>query len=418
MVKENLEESPEGGAARPASELAGESAPHLRMMRQRAALPRDAVRPTYAEVDLAAVGANFRVLDECADGAQVWPVLKADGYGHGAVACARALEATGARGFCVALLEEAIELHEARVRAPLLVMGGYYGSAFTEVIRRGLLPVIYDGRHVEDARRAAQALGVDRPVPVHVKVDTGMARLGVPLRELEDLILRVRDAPELRLDGLMTHFANADAAEEEATLEQLRLFAEAERAVVEAGLRPRVRHAANSAALMRGLGRFEVVRPGLAVYGVAPGGARRGEASRLRPAMRVRTEIVALRRLEVGGAVGYGSTFRAKRSTLLATVPMGYADGLWRQLSNRGALLVRGRRAPIAGVVSMDLTSIDVTDVPGVAVGDEAVVLGAATEQGSDPALTADEVAALAGAIPWEVLTSISRRVPRMYRGG
>lgn len=392
-----------------------------RVLRPRRAAPSDCVRPTRAEVNLAALRHNLRVLERHAGGAQVWPVLKADGYGHGAPAVARTLERAGAKGFCVALVEEAIELRDAGIRSPVMIMGGYYGDAHAEVIERDLIPVVYDPSHLEAFASAAEAL--ERPVRVHVKIDTGMARLGVRHDALEPFVeaLAAR-AAEIQVTGLMTHLACAemgsDPGSSEVTAEQLARFEEAT-ARLGRGLVGRVlRHAANSAAVLRGHGLFDVVRPGLAVFGVSPrlGGVGAPLSLDLRPVMRVRTEIVAVRSIEAGAPVGYGGTFRASRASRIATVPMGYADGMTRAASNRGSVLVRGKRAPIVGAVSMDMAMIDVTDIPDVSMGDEVVVLGAQSGPHGSDAITVDEIAEAVGTISWEVMTSISRRVPRFYR--
>jgi alanine racemase len=411
----------------------------VRVLRPRRAAPADAVRPTRAEVNLAHLRHNLRVLERVvaagaapAERPQIWGVLKADAYGHGAPAVARTLERAGIAGMCVALLEEAVELREAGIRAPILVMGGFYGlrrDGIEALFANDLTPVVYDAGQVE--RIAAYArIEADGGAPasgarVHLKVDTGMGRLGAPSGELEGVIEALARYPEVRLDGLMTHFACADAPDLEATREQLRAFTVMERRAAAAGLVPRLKHAANSAAMLRlPAARFDVVRPGIALFGVSPfesEGAVHDEATsaaarELKPVMRVRTEIVSLREVALGERIGYGHTWKAERRSLVATVPMGYADGLSRQLSNRGHALVRGRRVPIAGAVSMDLTMLEVTDVPGVRLGDEAVFLG--TQEGplGRDTIGAAELAAHAGGIPWEVLTSISRRVPRFYR--
>jgi alanine racemase len=347
-----------------------------------------------------------------AGGATVWPVLKADGYGHGAPAVARTLERAGAEGFCVALLEEAVELRDAGVRAPILVMGGYYGGAYDEIVARSLVPVIYDVSHLEGLARAARQSG--RPVDAHLKVDTGMGRLGVRSDAVAAFAAEVERRPEVRIVGLMTHLACAEADDDgRYTASQLALFEEATACLARAGIRPRVRHAANSAAVARGEALFDAVRPGVAIFGVSPG---RQVTSELRAVMRIRSEVIDLRTIEPGESVGYGALFRASRRTRIATLPMGYADGLSRNLSNSGHVLVRGRRAPIVGAVSMDMSMIDVTDVPGVALRDEVVVLGSQDGPLGKDAIAAEEIAGRAGTIPWEVLTSISRRVPRFYR--
>jgi alanine racemase len=414
--------------APPSRREADVAAPHdsVRVLKPRRAAPADAVRPTRAEVNLAALRHNLRVVArhaKDAGGAHVWPVLKADGYGHGAPAVARTLERAGAEGFCVALLEEAIELRDAGIHAPILVMGGFNASsrgACEEIASRDVVPVVYDLSQIEGLARAARAMG--RPAVAHLKVDTGMARLGVRMADLETFAARLADFPEVHITGLMTHLACAEAEEGAPesgfTAEQVALFEEATKRLKRAGAidDSTIRHAANSAALLRGDAVFDAVRPGIAIFGVSPVLLKDSRKNELRAAMRVRSEVVDVRTLEAGESVGYGALYRAKRTSRIATIPMGYADGLSRHLSNRGHVLVRGRRAPVVGAVSMDMSMIDVSDIPGTCLGDEVVVLGAQEGVLGKDAITADEIAAHGGTIAWEVLTSISRRVPRFYR--
>jgi alanine racemase len=387
-----------------------------RILRPRRAAPDDAVRPTRADVNLAALRHNLRVVRKHAGGAQVWAVIKADGYGHGAPAIARTLERAHVDGFCVALIEEGVELREAGIVAPILVMGGHYGNAHDEVVARDLIPVLHDLGQVAAFARLARSGEAKGPIDVHLKVDTGMARLGVTTEELPALASGLAAYPEVRVRGLMTHLACADAPASEPTHEQLRRFEEATAVLEHSSVHPRHRHAANSAALLRGLARLDAVRPGIALFGVAPRVDGRPLTTELRPVMRVRTEIVALRDLTQGDAVGYGATWRASRRSRIATLPLGYADGLSHRLGNRGHVLVRGKRAPIVGSVSMDMTMVDVTSVEGATLRDEVVVLG--TQEGllGRDAIGADEIAMQADTIAWEVLTSVSRRVPRFYR--
>ena len=389
-----------------------------RVMRPRRAAPADAVRPTRAEVNLAALRHNLRVVQKHADGQKVWAVLKADGYGHGAPAVARTLERAGANGYCVALLEEGIELREAGILAPILVMGGYYGSATAELLARKLTPVVYDLSQIEAFARLVKTGAASSPVDVHLKVDTGMARLGVRMNELEAFAAKIADTKEVRVTGLMTHLAEADALSPDDMRHQMSLFEDATARVAKFGIAPTVRHAANSAAVLRREAKLDAVRPGVAIFGVAPVplAANGAESGDLRLTMRVRTEIAALRTIEAGEKVGYGGLWTASRPSVIATIPMGYADGLSRALSNKGHALVRGKRAPIVGAVSMDMAMLDVTDLPGVSVRDEAVLLGAQEGALGKDMISADEVATHAGTIAWEVLTSISRRVPRFYR--
>ncbi|HEX4334408.1 MAG TPA: alanine racemase [Polyangiaceae bacterium] len=382
------------------------------MLRPQRALPNEAVRPTRAVINLAALRHNLRVLQR-ATKSPVWAVLKADGYGHGAKAVARTLERAGVTGICVALLEEGIELREAGIKLPILVMGGYYGGAWGDLLRHELTPVVYDPSQVEALADEVRFSGSE-PIRVHLKVDTGMARLGATPREIPALARALLRHPEVQFEGLMTHFACADSGETESVVHQLSIFDEVTATLASMELVPVVRHAANSAALLScEASHLDAVRPGLSVFGIEP---RAGMAKELRPAMSLQTEIVALRELEAGESVGYGATWTAKRPSRIATIPVGYADGLSRASSNKGHILVRGRRAPIVGTVSMDLTMIDVTDLPGVALRDEAVALGPQRGPLGTDEITVDEIATHLGSIPWEVLTSISRRVPRFYR--
>jgi alanine racemase len=387
-----------------------------RVLRPRRAAPADAVRPTRAEVNLEALRHNLRVARRHAGGAKVWAVLKADAYGHGAPAVARTLERAKIDGFCVALLEEAVELREAGIGAPILVMGGHYGTSHDEILARGLVPVVHDLGEIEAFARLVRSGDAQGPIDVHLKIDTGMARLGVTMAALPDVAAKLAHVPEVHVRGLMTHLACADAATTDEMGEQMRLFDEASAILARHGIQPEVRHAANSAALLRAEARLDAVRPGIALFGVSPCVGTTPLTGELRPVMRVRTEIVALRDVEAGAAVGYGATWHAARPTRIATLPMGYADGLSRHLGNRGHVLVRGKRAPIVGAVSMDMTMVDVTDVDGASLRDEAVVLGPQEGPLGRDTIGADEIAGHADTIAWEVLTSVSRRVPRFYR--
>jgi alanine racemase len=384
-----------------------------RVFRPTRALPADTVRPTRAEVNLGHLRHNLNVVRRAVGETPIWAVLKADGYGHGAKAVARTLERAGAAGVCVALVEEGIELRQAGINIPILIIGGHYARAFGELIEHQLSPVLHDPGQIEALASEVHYRGLP-PVDVHVKIDTGMSRLGVVQRDLPGLVETLKRHPEVRVSGLMTHFACADSGDGESMLEQRARFDEAFSFLSARGFAPKVRHMANSAAIFSGTTHhLDLVRPGISLFGVSPHPRLPLD---LLPVMRVRTEIVALRTLEVGQSVGYGATWTAKRKSRIATIPMGYADGLSRALSNRGQLLVMGKRVPIAGTVSMDMTMVDVTDVPECALGEECVVLGPQKGTLGSDTITATEIAEHVGTIPWEVLTSVSRRVPRFYR--
>ncbi len=375
------------------------------------------VRPTRAEIDLGAVAHNARVVREVVgEGAArppaLYGVVKADGYGHGARAVARAMASGGVEGLCVALVEEGIALRDAGVDAPVLVMSGLYGDGMGEAVRAGLTPVLYDESVVD----LVLAWRGGAPVDVHLKVDTGMARLGVTPAALGRVAAKLAGARHVRVAGVMTHFANADCDDDSFTYEQLRRFEAARAALRAHGIDPPVAHAAASAAAFRvEASRLDLVRVGIALYGVAP---FPNTAPGLLPAMRLRTEVIALREVEPGAPVGYGGRWRAPRRSTIATIPIGYADGFFRRLSSEAEVLVRGARAPVVGNVSMDLCTVDVTDVArrhGVSVGDEVVLLGAQKGPAGFDTIRAEEIAARVGTIPYEVLTAVSRRVPRLY---
>jgi len=381
------------------------------------------IRPTEAVVDLAAIAHNYRAAVE-AGGRQAIGVVKANAYGHGAVPVARALLRAGAPVLAVALVEEGLELREAGLDVPVLVVGGAYGGAYELLVRHRLTPVVFSAEHVERLASAARAQATR--ASAHVELDTGMGRTGVAAGELAGFLAAVRGAPEVALDGVCTHFANADLEDREVTERQVARFDELTRALETAGLRIRVRHVANSAGVLEFPGvRQDLTRPGIMLYGYSPFGpavpvsaATRAAGARLRPALTFRTAVTHLKTVPPGTPISYGGRWIAKRESRIATLPVGYADGYPRRLSGRPDLgraevLVRGRRAPVAGTVCMDLTMVDVTDVPGAALGDEAVLVGA---QGG-AAVGADELAERAGTISYEILCGISRRVPRRYEG-
>mgnify|MGYP003956096097 CR=1 FL=1 len=423
-VKDPAAVSPEADSIADADDAA------LRIVRPTRAAPAEAARVTRAEIDLARVRHNLHELTACLSpsDAKLWAVIKADGYGHGARNIATALQQAGVDGICVALLEEGIELREAGINGPILVMGGYYGrhrDGMEALVEHRLTPVVYESAQIDSLARAvryltSQGAQTASPFAVHLKVDTGMGRLGVRPEGLSDVLTALQRARELRLDGLMTHLACADSESLSATRAQLRHFASADAQVRKAGFNPSWRHAANSAAMLRlPDSHLDVVRPGIGLFGVHPCPTYAGPSLRqpnLKPVMRVLSEIVALREIGAGEAVGYGHTWRAPRTSRIATLPMGYADGLSRAMSKGGDVLVCGKRAPIVGTISMDLTMIDVTDIEGVSLRDEVVVLGEQKSRLGADVITADELASHANSISWECLTSISRRVPRFYR--
>lgn len=399
----------------------------------------DAVlRPAWARVDLDALAANARLLARRIAPARLGAVVKADAYGHGAVRVALALERAGAELLCVALVEEGVELRRAGVRAPILVFGVAQAEQLPVFRRHRLLPAISSLSQLalwrefsaggDYAASGDFAAGMPAPQPIHLEIDTGMSRLGVPVEEAAAALDVVRRAPQLELAGLMSHFGDADDAASPRNREQEERFA-AVLALLDPAERESVTiHLANSAAgLHRPASRFDLVRFGLSLHGLEPGGAADGDAgadgsetngAALTPVMSVAARVAQVRRVPAGRAAGYASRWVAERDSVLATVPVGYADGYAWTLHGRAEALVAGRRVPVAGAISMDLTILDVTDLAAagteVAEGDEVVLLG---RQGDDE-VTAEELARAGGTIAHEVLTRFGQRLPRLYLAG
>ncbi|MGE5460054.1 MAG: alanine racemase [Solirubrobacterales bacterium] len=362
-------------------------------------------RPTVVEVDLEAVRHNVRRLKPPA--AELMAVVKADGYGHGDVPVARAALEAGATWLGVALVEEGIGLREAGIDAPILVLSEFPDGAEADGLAHDLTPTLYTEGGLERLAKAAAPRG--HPVAVHVKLDTGMHRVGLWPPEAAPAFCRAVVDAGLELEGLWTHFASSESDEALTRLQLERLLAAAE-AVRAEGLEPRLLHAANSAATLRyPETHLDLVRPGAALYGLAAGP---GLAEGLRPAMTLRSEVTLARRLPKGERVSYGHRYELARDSWVATVPVGYEDGYPRLLSTRAEVLVGGRRHLVAGIVTMDQLLVDCGD-DEVAAGDEVVLVG---PQGAER-VTAEELGELIGTIGYEIATAISERVPREYRG-
>ncbi|MFN2115466.1 MAG: alanine racemase [Anaerolineae bacterium] len=367
-------------------------------------------RPTWLEIDLGAIGANVRHLRDLAGDAALMAVLKADAYGHGAVQVAHTALRNGAEWCGVACLSEAEVLRRAGIDAPVLILGYTPGWQARDALRLGVSLTVFDLDTARALSRAATAL--DRTARVHVKVDTGMHRLGVPVDDAPEFVVRLREMPGIEVEGLFTHLAQADDTTPDgqaATADQLRRFDALLAELTAAGTRPPLVHAGNSAALISGApALYDLVRPGIAVYGLASSEAVVDGS--LRPALTWKTQIAQLHDVAPGQAVGYGGAWRAERQSVIATIPVGYADGFRRAPATWRHVLVRGRAAPVVGRVSMDQSGIDVTDVTGARRGDEVVLIG---EQ-AGAAITVEQVAEWLDTINYEVVSEILARVPRV----
>lgn len=376
--------------------------------------------PIYAEVDLEAFRHNLRSIKSLVSGgARIMAVVKADAYGHGADVLAREAEQNGADYLAVARMNEAVRLRSAGIKSPMLLFDNCEPGSAARYIEFDIRPTINNSGEADAYSQAAKSEG--KTLKVHIKVDTGMGRLGFlcdPVAgsgckgRLADEIVRIAKLPFIEVEGVYSHFASADSADKTHAREQLARFKQlADELVSRLDKRP-LFHMANSAAIMEiPESHMDIVRPGIMMYGIYP--SKEVDRSRvdLRPVLSFKSEIIHVKKVGAGFCVSYGSTFVTSRETIIATVPAGYADGYNRLLSSRGGMLVRGMRAPILGRVCMDLTMIDVTHIPGVCLHDEVILIGS---QGKE-SITAEDIADLTGTIGYEVLTSISPRVHRVY---
>ena len=385
-------------------------------------------RPAWAEVSLSALTHNFRLIrDFVAPHATVCAVVKCDAYGHGAVECGRALEKAGAEWFGVTSTDEGMQLREAGITGRILLMSGIWRGEAQAVIEHNLTPAVWSAEQISELNAAAEKRG-KTGFPVHLEVDTGMSRQGVPLSQLPKLLEAARKAKSICLEGLHSHLASAEVVDAADAKEQLAVYQRALEQLAAAEIRPACLHLANSAALIahtkswQGLGQAAkpptaLVRPGISLYGYylpfasAAGAASPLEELPVKPALAWKTRIIDIRDAAAGQGVGYNLAYVTRAPARIATLAVGYGDGLSRSLSSRGRVLVRGEFASIVGKISMDVTTIDVTSVREARIGDEVVLIG---EQG-ERKLTAWDIAKLMDSIPYEVLCNIGKRVPRRY---
>lgn len=367
-------------------------------------------RPTRAEIDLDALGHNYTNIKKMAQGQKMLAVVKANAYGHGSVDVSKELERLGVDLFGVAILQEGIELRRAGIKRPILLLNGIFAGEAEDVLKYDLTPVVYAENTVKELSEAAKRAG--KTVPVHVKIDTGMKRLGIPVSEIEGFFERVKLIGNVKVEGIMSHFATADSKDRGFMDEQSRIFSGAVDKVKSMGFSPDYIHIANSAAIISDLlpDCLNMVRPGITMYGSYPSIWFRDKIE-LKPVMTLKSGIVQVKKVKKGESVSYARKFTAERDSVIGVVPAGYADGYPRHLSNIGETIVRGKRASVAGLVCMDLIMIDVTDIPGVTEGDEVVLWG---RQG-EAEITADELARKIGTISYELFCRVSGRVPRVY---
>lgn len=373
-------------------------------------------RPTFAEIDLGALRENYAVVRSSVPSrAAILAVVKADAYGHGFLEISKELERQGVDAFGVAFLAEAIQLRKSGIDKPILLLGGGYPGQERKCVGFGVSSAVFSLEQFKALDLAAGKLY--RKALVHLKVDTGMGRLGVPYDQVPALLDAIKLLPNIYLEGVLSHFASADELDESGryfTRLQTERFSWAVDQIRRAGFAPRYIHIANSAgALLNDYTFCNLVRPGIALYGALPSPDFQGRLS-LRPVMRLKSKVAMLKWVEPSTTISYGRRFAAEQRTLIASVPVGYADGYPRALTNKGQALIRGHRAQVSGTVCMDWIMLDVTRIPDVSVGDEVTLIG---EDRKGNTVFVEEIAGWAGTIPYELLCGISKRVPRVYLG-
>lgn len=376
--------------------------------------------PSWVEVCLTALRHNFRtILDYVQPDATVCAVVKSDAYGHGLLRSALAMQEEGAKWFAVTRADEGVELREAGITARILLLEGLWRGEEEAVVEYELTPTVWDWNHIELLENAAEKLKIKRRIPVHVKVNSGMNRLGVDMKDLGGLLEAIQSAPHIQLEGAFSHFAASETIDSPRGDGQVERFQEALNKMTAAGFQPPIQHMANSAAIVsRPNSWFNLVRPGISLFGyylpltsVVTGRADQSLELPVKPVLSWKTRIIQIRDVEAGQMVGYSSGYVTEFPTRVAILTVGYSDGLNRQLSSRGRVIVHNDYASIIGNISMNLTAIDITGIPGVEVGDEVTIIG---ETGTRQ-ITAWEHANLASTIPYDILCGISSRLPRRY---
>ncbi len=363
---------------------------------------------TYTTIDLDKIRANFQAVCQKA-GVPAMAVVKADAYGHGAVPVAQELE-NACAFFGVALIQEALELRQAGIQKPILILGQTPPSAFADAITQGIRPTIFRYEDAELLSQTAASLGVD--APFHFAVDTGMSRIGFQATEEDaDLCAKIASLPGLIPEGLFSHFATSDCADLSQAQEQAKLFDRFDRMLRERGVKVAIRHLDNSAGVMNFESHYDMVRAGIVIYGLYPSDEVSTDLLKLQPALSWHSHISHIKVLEAGRAISYGGTYVTEKPTTVATIPVGYADGYRRNLSNRFYVLIRGKKAPILGRVCMDQMMVDLTDIPGAEVGDEVILVG----QSENAQIPVEEIAQAGDSFNYEFVCNISRRVPRLY---
>lgn len=367
----------------------------------------------YAKIDLDAIRNNLYAIKALlSPSARILAVIKADGYGHGAVPIAETLQDEDClAGFAVATAEEALELRQNGIAKPILILGYVFPEHYPMLVAQQIRPAVFTLDMAEQLSQAAS--GQQRDIPVHIKIDTGMSRIGMPANaQSAQLIAQIAALPHLVTEGMFTHFARADEADKTSALSQLSQFQQMVRLTRQAGVRIPYVHCSNSAAIIDlPQANMDLVRAGIILYGLWPSQEVQKDRIRLQPALELVSHVAYVKRLEAGRSVSYGGTYTAAEPRIIATIPVGYADGYPRSLSNKGCVLIHGRRAPVLGRVCMDQFMVDVTHIPDVKTGDRVILAGRDGEQ----ALTLEELGERSGRFNYEFACGLSKRIPRIF---
>jgi alanine racemase len=367
---------------------------------------------TTAEVDLGALAYNYHQLRQLSPpSVKFLAVVKADAYGHGAIPVSQKLEELGTDFLGVATVQEGVELRQGGMKKPILILSGIYPEEVEEVITQHLTSMVY---RLDVAEALAAAAKKRRTkIPVHIKVDTGMGRIGLLPEDTPAFVNRLRKLENITIEGIASHFSTAEEEDPSFAAEQLQRFSGTIAEIKKMGIDPPFYHVANSAALVNlSAAHCTLVRPGIMLYGAYPASSLKPKIS-LHRVMSWKSRIADIKAVPAGYPISYGRTFVTQHTSRIAAIPVGYADGYHRLLSNRGAVLVKGRRMPVVGRVCMDWTMVDVTAIPDVGVGDEVVLMGSQAGQ----EITPEEIGGWIGTISYEILCSVGRRVQRVYKG-
>ena len=367
----------------------------------------------YAEIDLDAVLYNMESMrGNIAENTKIMAVIKADGYGHGAVEIAEAIDHLDyVFGYAVATVEEGLILRKHGIEKPILILGYVFPDQYEAMIRAEIRPTVFTAEMAEELSEAAEKTGMD--CKIHFAIDTGMGRIGYQVtEEAADEMTRLAKLPHIMVEGIFTHFAKADEIEKEPTHRQIELFIHMIQMLEQRGVKIPIHHCSNSAGIVEiPEANMDLVRAGITLYGLWPSDEVDKTKISIKPALSLITHVAYVKELEAGHSISYGGTYTTKETRKIATIPVGYADGYARSLSNKGDVLIHGRRAPICGRVCMDQFMVDVTDIPDVTVGDEVILIGSAGEE----TITMEEVGAISGRFNYEFVCDLGKRIPRVY---